>query len=160
MSIASKTEHRKIEEVLSDLNPQDALLYFSSYREYEPENDLAYSDLEPGSGKGPVFVLPAYLSGSDYSGGSVTVSNHRLFIEEFGELEGVHNVYGGYGSYGVAIRLDVWQAGADQSACTWYGADPESAACDVDEGPCPHQIREWLKSLENYPVYDEVLFIR
>ncbi len=152
---ATKIRYDELEDTAGpeDLNPQDALLYFSSYREYEPENDLAYSDLEPRSSEGPVFVLPAYLSGSDYSGGSVTVSNHRLFIEEFGELEGVHNVYGGYGSYGVAIRLDVWRAAADGD-CTWLGTDSETASCDED-GPCPHQIREWLKSIEDYPVYDE-----
>ena len=136
MEITPKTKEAPV-----DLGQQDALFYFSSYREYEPENDLAYSDLEPSSTKGPVFVLPGYLSGSDYSGGSVTVSNHRLFIEEFGELDGVHNVYGGYGSYGVAIRLDLWRKSLDGD-CTWLGTDPETAACDPEDGPCPHHMRE------------------
>ena len=143
-----------------DLNPNDSLVYFSSYRDYDHESDLSYGDLHPCDNpslhsRDTLFVLPAYLSGSDYSGGSVTVSNHRLFIEEFGELEGVHNVYGGYSSYGVAIRADVWNGGSDQSDCTWYGADEDVASCNVEDGPCPHQIREWLKSIEDYPVADE-----
>jgi hypothetical protein len=77
-----------------------------------------------------------------------------LFVEEFGRLEGVHNVYGGYGSYGVAIRLEVWRAGADRTGCAWFNADPEAATCDED-GACIHQMRAWLDELENYPVADE-----
>ena len=141
-------------QVEAGLNPHDSLVHFSSYRDYDPDEDLSYGDLHPGEGD-IVFVLPNYLGGSDYSGGSVTVSNHRLFIEEFGELEGVHNVYGGYSSYGVAIRADIWVAGEDKDECTWHGADPDTARCNVEDGPCPHQLREWLGQLEDYPVYDE-----
>ncbi len=146
--------------LLRDLSPHDSLVRLSSYREYDPDVDLGYGELYPFEqpkllADDVLFVLAHLLAGSDYSGGSVTVSNHRLFLEEFGELEGVHDVNGGYGSYGVAIRLDVWQAGSDQSECTWYGSDPETASCGVEEKPCPHQIREWLASIEDYPVYDE-----
>jgi hypothetical protein len=145
-------------EGLDRLNPQDSLLRFSSYKTYDPVEDLYYGDLHPCDRPALEdevrFVLPGYLSGSDYSGGSVEVSNHRLFVEEFGELDGVHNVYGGYGSYGVAIRLDIWRAGADRTGCTWFGADEAAATCDED-GACVHQMRAWLDELENYPVADE-----
>jgi hypothetical protein len=77
-----------------------------------------------------------------------------LFLEEFGELDGVHNVYGGYGSYGAAIRLDVWRAAAERTGCAWFGADPDTATCDED-GACCHQMRAWLEELESYPVANE-----
>jgi hypothetical protein len=57
-----------------------------------------------------VFVLSGLLCGSDYSGSAVEVSNRRLFLDAFGELDGIHEVYGGHGSFGIAIRLDVWEA--------------------------------------------------
>jgi hypothetical protein len=140
------------------LGPNDSLVCYSSYKAYDPAEDLYYGDLQPGDRSALEdelrFIVPGYLSGSDYSGGSVEVSNHRLFLEEFGGLEGVHNVYGGYGTYGAAIRLDVWRAGADRSVCAWFGADEETATCDED-GACIHQMRAWLDELESYPVADE-----
>lgn len=154
------TKAARIED-LADLGPNDSLVYFSSYKTYDPAEDLYYGDLYPcdkliyaDNPDETLFVLPAYLSGSDYSGGSVEVSNHRLFLEEFGELDGVHNVYGGYGTYAAAVRLDVWRAGADKSACSWLGNDPDLITCDED-GPCAHRLRAWLEELESYPVADE-----
>jgi hypothetical protein len=81
------------------------------------------------------WILPSLLSGSDYSGGSVTVSNHRVFLERFENDEGgepnpgIRRVWGGYGTYGVAIRLD-----------------------SITE-----EIQEVLDRLENYCVMDEDL---
>jgi hypothetical protein len=66
------------------------------------------------------------MSGSDYSGSSVEVSNMRAFKEEYGD-ESFCPVYGDYGTYAVAIRLD-WLTPA---------------------------IWESLAALENYPVYDD-----
>ena len=52
------------------------------------------------------YFEPNYLGGSDYSGGSVEVSNHRVFTDEFSDLPGVHEIYGDFDTYGVVIRLD------------------------------------------------------
>jgi hypothetical protein len=52
------------------------------------------------------YFEPNYMGGSDYSGGSVEVANHRVFREEFGYLAGVHEIHGDFDSYGLAIRLD------------------------------------------------------
>ena len=54
----------------------------------------------------PKYYLPELMTGSDYSGGSLTVSNCRVFLEKFKEIDGVHKVYGGYDTYSVAIRED------------------------------------------------------
>lgn len=73
------------------------------------------------------YFEPNYMGGSDYSGGSVEVANHRVFLEEFGDLPGVHETHGDFDSYGLAIRLD----------CI------TPAMIEVFEG------------LDNYPVIDE-----
>ena len=73
------------------------------------------------------YFEPNYMGGSDYSGGSVEVANHKVFAEEFGDLPGVHEIHGDFDTYGVAIRLD----------CI------TPAMMDIFDG------------LDNYPVIDE-----
>lgn len=70
-----------------------------------------------------------YLGYSDYSGSTYTKSNHQLFLKEFGEIDGVKKVYGGYGSNDIYIRLDVLNSNKE--------------------------IQECLNSLDDYPVIDE-----
>jgi hypothetical protein len=67
------------------------------------------------------------MGGSDYSGGSVEVANHKVFMEEFGDLPGVHEIHGDFDTYGVVIRLD----------CITPG------------------MIEIFEGLDNYPVIDE-----
>lgn len=76
-----------------------------------------------------LFIQPDLLAGSDFSGGSVERSNHKAFLEMYGEVEGVYEVWGGMGTYGVAIRLDVSEDNKE--------------------------IKELLNSLENYCLIDE-----
>jgi hypothetical protein len=52
------------------------------------------------------YFEPNYMGGSDYSGGSVEVANHRVFTDEFGDLPGVDEIHGDFDTYGVVIRLD------------------------------------------------------
>jgi hypothetical protein len=73
------------------------------------------------------YFEPNCMGGSDYSGGSVEVANHRVFTNEFGDLPGVHEIYGDFDTYGVVIRLD----------------------CIT-----PRMI-EIFEDLDNYPVIDE-----
>ncbi len=72
---------------------------------------LGYGDLKGlKAGVEPTnidFLMPEILSGSDYgSSGSVEVSNHRVFLTRYGMLPNVYDVYGGAGTFAVAIRLD------------------------------------------------------
>lgn len=76
-----------------------------------------------------LFIQPAFLSGSDYSGDLINKSNHRVFLERFGEVEGVYETYGGYGSFGIAIRLDVYNSN--------------------------EEIKEVIDGLEEYCIIDE-----
>ena len=52
----------EVETMELDLNPHDALFRFSSYRDYDPEADLSYSDLDASNQPGThedtdLFVL-------------------------------------------------------------------------------------------------------
>jgi len=70
---------------------------------------LSWGDVRPIKGTEAAltdYFEPSYMGGSDYSGGSVEVSNHKVFLEEFGDLPGVHEIHGDFDMYGVAIRLD------------------------------------------------------
>jgi hypothetical protein len=55
-----------------------------------------------------LIIQPPQLSGSDYSGGIAEQSNHRTFLKQFKDVDGVYDLYGGYGTYGIAIRLDTY----------------------------------------------------
>lgn len=82
----------------------------------EKGNALSYGDLKEESypesyKKNELYIMPDELSGSDYSNSStVEISNHRVFLESFKEINGVHDVFGGFGTYAVAIRLDVYES--------------------------------------------------
>lgn len=102
-------------EKYEDVNDE----YLGSYSPIENYSKLEFSD----------YYHPEYLGYSDYSGSTYTKSNHQLFIEQFGEIEGVQNVHGGYGSHDIYIRLDVLNNN--------------------------EEIQECLNSLDDYPVMDE-----
>src|SRR5208283_2158426 len=75
---------------------------------------FSWSDLHPYDGEvneetlKTIYITPDLLSGGDYSNSSVVhVSNHRSFLKEFKNVEGVYDVYGAFGSFAVAIRADV-----------------------------------------------------
>lgn len=100
----------------------------------EPDQSLAYGDLISCPHREypdkELFVMPKYLSGSDYcNSGVVEVSNHRAFLEEFKDVEGVHEVWGGFGTYAVAIRLDVYESN--------------------------EEIKGVVNALDDYPVLDQ-----
>jgi hypothetical protein len=107
---------------------------FDSWRDGEPTDfaRLSYGDLKPltkyQTPEASDFLMPNFLSGSDYcSSGSVEVSNHRVFLERYKDSPNTYDVYGDYGTFAVAIRLD-------------------SVTDDMMED---------LKALEDYPILDE-----
>lgn len=122
----------QVENAIQQLG-KNHILRFNKYSNEKPEDlsSLYYGDfdrLEKYESPEPTdFYLPELLSGSDYSGGSVTVSNHRVFLEQFGKVDGVYEVYGGYSTYAVAIRLDA-----------------------INE-----EMLDIFKALEDYPLIDE-----
>ena len=93
--------------------------YMGSYSYIQNYEKLGFSD----------YYHSNYLGYSDYSGSTYTKSNHELFIKEFGEIDGVKDVHGGYGSRDIYIRLDVLNSNKD--------------------------IQDCLNVLDDYPVMDE-----
>ena len=93
--------------------------YMGSYSSIQNYEKLKFSD----------YYCPKYFGYSDYSGSTYNKSNHQLFLKEFGEVDGVKNVYGGYSSSDIYIRLDVLNSNQD--------------------------IQDCLNTLDDYPVMDE-----
>jgi len=108
---------------------------YVSYERERPEkgSTIFYSELKPTNSlddEETLYVVPELLSGGDCaSTGTVEISNHRVFLEKFEAKDGVHDVSGGYGSFGVAIRKDVYESDED--------------------------IQSVLQALEDYPVCDD-----
>jgi hypothetical protein len=114
--------------------PKTFILRYSSYRDDQPSDlaRLSYGDLHPltefQTPEPTDFYMPELMTGSDYChSGSVEVSNHRVFLERYGKLPNVYDVYGGYGTFAVVIRLD-----------------------SITE-----EMQEDFKALADYPVLDE-----
>jgi hypothetical protein len=42
------------------------------------------------------YFEPNHMGGSGYSGGLVEMANHKVFMEEFGDLRGVHSIHGDF----------------------------------------------------------------
>jgi hypothetical protein len=80
------------------------------------------------------FYVP-YASGSDYSGSTCEKANAKCVEESYGEHDWVHPVYGGHGTYAVAIGI------------TGLLSD-----CDDDTFD---EFCETLEDLADYPVIDE-----
>lgn len=116
--IGTELEQGTWKDIVLEVGGSYSLGDFQAYRG-EVTEDLSKS----------LFIMPTYLSGSDYSGGSVECSNHKSFLEQYKETEGVYEVYGGYGTYGIAIRLDVYENNSE--------------------------IKEAIDKLDDYPLFDE-----
>lgn len=77
-----------------------------------------------------IWIIPDLFEEGDYiHGGPVTLSNHNVFLQLYGKWTGIHDLYGNFGYYGIAIRSDV------------LSRHPE--------------VQETLDELKSYPVLDE-----
>lgn len=94
-------------------------LYFGAFIECDPQN---YK-------KSEIYIMPDECSGSDYSGGIYNISNHRSFLKMFKNVDGVYDVWGGLGTFLIAIRLDVYESN--------------------------EEIKEVIDSLKDYCIIDE-----
>lgn len=122
----------------ANIDPTDVVRY-SHYRDETPEEftELGYGDFHRIPSYDTIeetdFYLPELFGGSDYSGDSCNVANYKTLIK-IATDEGilcteVWPVYGGHGTYAVAIRL----------------------SCTNDA------ILSALRSVEDYPVLDDDL---
>lgn len=119
--------------------PHEAYVRYNETPRDPPELSAGYGDWEtvkkvdPETDISVVYMMPAYCSGSDYSGALVEMSNHRALLETFPDdwEDGREYIsyHGGYSTYALAIRLDALTDG----------------------------LLEMLEALENYPLIDEDL---
>jgi hypothetical protein len=57
-------------------------------------------EVDPG-----FFLVPKSLSGSQLGKDAAVISNYRIFIKRFGDIDGVFPITGDKGSFGIAIRI-------------------------------------------------------
>ena len=117
----------------------------SFYRDHPGDNgeirEFSYGCLSHGQKLYPdtsyseLLITPDYMTGSDYSGTTVELSNYQVFKEKHGSLNGVYDVYGGYSTFAIAISVK------------WL-LDP------VNEEKA-NEIIETLKALDDCPLLDD-----
>jgi len=95
----------------------------------------SYSDLTPApkvQHSTPCFEV-RYASGSDYSGGTIERANYNVLVDEYGDLPGVVQLWGGHGTFSVAIvaSRELWRHDRAE------------------------ELLEALEGLDNYPLLDE-----
>lgn len=93
-------------------NEREYQYCYTGIEPLKPKASISWSDLDC-TNEVPcketlknLYLVPPIMSGGDYSGSMYNESNHRAFLAEHGDIPGIHDVYGGFGSFGVAIRLD------------------------------------------------------
>jgi len=104
-------------------SPEGADSYFSALSADDSDSGELY------------FYVPC-ASGSDYSGGSVCAANAKWFNKSFGSKKWVHDVWGGYGTYAIAVGLTGLLLSSEETF---------DAVCEALEG------------LDGYPVFDDDL---
>jgi len=111
---------------------------------YPETKDISYGDLIEITRKDTLdntpidelFLMSDYMTYSDYDNSCmVERSNHKIFMEQYGEDPGVFGVYGGYGTTSMAIALK-WLLDP---------ANEEKA----------QEIIDLLTGLNNYPCLDD-----
>jgi|WetSurMetagenome_2_1015567.scaffolds.fasta_scaffold104071_2 hypothetical protein len=102
--------------------------------------------------KKDLFIIPDHLSGSDYSGGSYTVANHKVFLKKFSEVEGVYDLHSGHGTYAIAIRLDVYESNEEIKevidALDDYPCIDDEARSEVKRGWQQEAMKDILRDIE------------
>lgn len=114
----------------------------ASYGDFDsadwPESAASYLDalsddiLESGD----LYFYVPYATGSDLSGSTVEAANYKWFVEEHGNEDWIHEVYGGHNTYAFAIGLT------------------GLLACDEDTFD---EICEAIEGLADYPLIDDQL---
>jgi len=144
LKIPNITFNKFEEYVSSILNYDDYSKSIPSYYRYYPESEsFSYGCLSHSNeklseeNKNDLLITSPFMTGSDYSGTTVELSNYEVFKEEFKELLGtaIFDVYGGYSTFSIAISV------------RWL-LNPENEEK-------AQEIIEVLNALSDYPLIDE-----
>lgn len=117
----------ELEEAAKEMGLE--ILGYMSDEPVEPGQQLRYGDLSSrwADEAAERFILVPSTVGGDYSGDVSTEANYRAILKEYEDHPDVHGVYGGHGTYGIAINLRT----ADEDLVNLVG------------------------NMFNYPIYDE-----
>lgn len=102
---------------------------FQNYWENQNNQHIASYDRIMGEVKESDYFNSKYLGYSDYSGSIGNKANQRIFLEKFGDLDGVIEIYGSHSYSDVLIKLELLNNN--------------------------EELREILLDLENYGSIDE-----
>lgn len=130
--------------------------------------DMAYCKYPEHEDTNLLYHQPELFGYSDYSGSPVERSNHNVFMRQFGDVRGVVETYGGYGSVGLAIHysllcedlpctkptlVDTVCFQHDKLNCLECGRCENCDACNEQEQRW--DMREMLNSVSDYPAVDD-----
>lgn len=90
---------------LSEIFENEDRFEFKSYRKVKLEDIKAFPWSELSRNNNGSLVLVPFCQYGDYSC-AVERSNFRIFMESYGSIDGIYEVYGGYGSRGIVLDLN------------------------------------------------------
>ena len=136
--------------------------------DYPISDNIHYSDLSIDITKKDIiedylkdrdlFLIPKYMQYGDYDDSCmVERSNQKIFLEEYGEEEGIFTITGGYGSSGIAISLK-WLLNRDNAEKAQSIIDLLNGLndypCIDDEDMSNMEYDAFIEALNDYGVKD------
>lgn len=105
-----------------------------------------------------LYLIPKYMQYGDYDDSSmVERSNYKLFLEDYGDLNGVYTISGGYGSSGISLSI-AWLINPDNEEKAQSIIDQLNALnnypCIDDEDMCNMEYEAFYEALNDYGVED------
>jgi hypothetical protein len=134
--------------------------YLYKYVGYEDLDDtkylnyssLRYATYVSSDRVAECFIIPKYLSYGDYDlSTAIERSNYSVFLDKYGDMEGVYEVTGGYNSRGIALRLD--SVDKDDMFDTFLGLEEYPILDEDHHSGLEHEMVE--EAWENYG-YDDL----
>lgn len=122
---------------------------FQDYWENQDDQHISsYDPVDRGEVKDSDYFTSKHLGYSDYSGTIYGKSNQQIILEEFGHLDGVLQIYGGYSYSDVFIRIDVLDSNEDLQSMIFgledYPIIDEDRLSEVEEEAKEEAMRNWV----------------
>jgi hypothetical protein len=103
-----------------------------------------------------LYLISKYMQYGDYDDSCmVERSNYKLFLENFGDLNGVYTISGGYGSSGIALSI-AWLSNPDNEDKSIEIIDLlnnlNDYPCIDDEDMSNMEYESFLEALDNFAI--------
>jgi hypothetical protein len=105
-----------------------------------------------------LYLIPKYMQYGDYDDSCmVERSNYKIFLEDYGDLNGVYTISGGYGSSGIALSI-AWLINPDNEEKAQSIIDQLNALndypCIDDEEMSRMEYEAFIEALSDYGISD------